>query len=182
MKKRALIIVAEGFEEIEAVACIDILRRAGIKAIAAGLGKKEVTGSHGIKMKPDISLDGAGDDFDALILPGGIPGADNLAASEKVNELIKKMNSSGKIVAAICASPAVVLAPSGILEGKKATCYPTLKKKLPAGVRYENKDTVVDSNIITSQGPATAISFALKITEHLAGSDTAKSLASGLLY
>ncbi len=182
MTKKALVVIAGGFEEIEAVTCIDVLRRADIEVTVAGLGKIDIKGAHDIKVTADISIDNADDNFDALVIPGGMPGAANLASSEKVNELIKKFNTSGKIIAAICASPAIVLAPAGVLEGKKATCYPGLEEKFTAGVKYIKQNVVVDSNIITSQGPATAMPFALKITENLSGSDTAESLASALLF
>ncbi|PIU39866.1 MAG: DJ-1 family protein, partial [Candidatus Omnitrophica bacterium CG07_land_8_20_14_0_80_50_8] len=124
MKKTALIVLADGFEEIEAVTPIDVLRRAGIEVIVAGVGKREVTGAHDITVETDLMLEQYQGIPDAVVLPGGMPGAANLNQSEALKDLLQKMKRAGKIIAAICASPAVVLAPNGILEGKKATCYP----------------------------------------------------------
>ncbi|MFH1691174.1 MAG: DJ-1/PfpI family protein [Candidatus Omnitrophota bacterium] len=118
MTKKAVIVLANGFEEIESVTVIDILRRAGVKIIIAGLGGKKITGSHGLVIETDTIFNEKEQDFDACILPGGGLGATNLAASKEVSAFIKQMNVQDKIIAAICASPAVVLAPTGILEKK----------------------------------------------------------------
>ncbi|NQU95794.1 MAG: DJ-1/PfpI family protein [Candidatus Omnitrophica bacterium] len=179
--KSALVILANGFEEIEAIAPVDILRRAGVKVTVAGLSGLEIEGAHGVKFTADSKLDGLKEEFDAVILPGGGLGAENLSKSYEVRVLVKEMHLKGKIVAAICASPAVVLAPMGILNDKKITCYPSEKNSLPSNVTFIDKPVVVDGLIVTSKGPGTAISFGLKLTELLLGKDAADSLKKKLL-
>ena len=179
-KKKILLILAEGFEEIEAIATFDVLKRSGLDVIVAGLSAKEIKSARNMIIKTDITLDKINEDFDALVFPGG-GGAEKLHESKKVTSLIKKMHSNGKIIAAICASPAVVLAPCGILEGKKITCYPSFKDKLPEGVNFIDKEVVVDDNIITSQGPGTAFSFGLKIAEILVGKKMANTVKQKML-
>ncbi len=177
MRKRALIILADGFEEIEAVNAIDILRRAGIEVTTAGINGIKVQGSHGITVIADKLLTSVvKENFDACILPGGSPGAKNLASSEKVNSIIKQMNKNGKIIAAICAAPAIALAPLGILQNKTATCYPGMQEKFSQETIYKEKAVVIDGNIITSRGPGTALPFALAIVEKLSGKKTCKKL------
>ncbi len=122
MAKKVVIILAEGFEEIEAITPIDVLRRAGVDLIIAGVGSKTIKGAHGIVFQTDITLDELKNLPDAIILPGGLPGAANLQKSEKVKELVKKMDAQKKLIGAICAAPALVLAPAGVLNGRKATC------------------------------------------------------------
>src|SRR5258708_6714111 len=121
MEKKALLILAEGFEEIEAIAPVDLLRRAGVEVITAGVSGYGITSARGVPIHADAKLADVSGDFDALILPGGGTGAKNLAASNKVLELVKEMFEQGKWVCAICASPAIVLFPTGILKGKTAT-------------------------------------------------------------
>lgn len=182
MKKTILILLADGFEEIEAVICIDILRRAGLKTITASLNEgKMVCGCHGIEIQADLELRNFSVLPDVLILPGGTVGSKNLSRSRKVLDLIKKCVASGKIVAAICAAPAVVLSPTGILDNKKFTCYPDLKNKLSATAVYVDKKVVVDGNIITSQGAGTAFHFALKIAEILKGVKTADIIKQAVI-
>ena len=170
-RKKALIVLADGFEEIEAIAVFDVLKRAGVLVTLAGLQKETVQSARGIKLTANILFKSAGDDFDALVLPGGGEGAKNLSRSDKLANCIKKMNEEGKIIAAICASPVVVLSPTGILSGKKVTCYPSHKNELPKTVTFLNEEVVVDSNIITSQGPGTATLFGLKLAELLVGEE-----------
>lgn len=176
MAKKAIIILANGFEEIETISVIDILRRAGVDIIVAGLGGKRISGSHNVIVETDTVFKGTEKDFDACILPGGSLGASNLAASKDVRAFIKKMNSHNRIIAAICASPAVVLAPTGILENRSMTCYPGCEKNLKKTIRHKNESVVIDENIITSQGPGTALKFALTITEELCGKETAQRI------
>lgn len=172
MTKKAIIVLAEGFEEIEAVAVIDILRRAGIDLTIAGLDDLKVQGSHGITILADMLLDKSGSNYDACIFPGGMPGATHLGVSEDVQKLIQKMNSEKKLIAAICASPAIVLAPTGILKNKKATCFPGMQTHFGTDISYKTDSVVIDGNIITSRGPATALVFSLKIVEKLIGKET----------
>lgn len=180
MPKKAIVILAEGFEEIEAVTCIDILRRADIEVTVAGLSE-QVTGSRGVIITADKKLDDIATDFDACILPGGMPGATNLVSSEKVKSTIKDLNQRGKIIAAICASPAVVLAPIGVLENKSATCYPGMEGHFDNNTQYKTDNVVIDGNIITSRGPATALAFSLAIVEALCGKEVSNNLKKATL-
>lgn len=181
MRKRALIILADGFEEIEAITVIDILRRANIEVITAGINDIKVQGSHGIIVIADKTLPAIKGDFDACVLPGGMPGAKNLSSSAKVNSLIKQMDKGGKIIAAICASPAIVLAPLGVLQNKTATCYPGMQERFLQGTIYKKEAVVIDGHIITSRGPGTALLFALAIVEKLSGKETSKKVEKDVL-
>lgn len=181
MSKKAVVILAEGFEEIEAVTIIDILRRAGVDVTVAGLGNLKIKGSHGINITTDKKLDECGLDYDACIFPGGMPGATNLAASEKVKKLIEKMNSEGKLIAAICASPAVVLSPTGVLKNKSATCYPGMESNFSKDTFYKEDGVVADGNIITSRGPATALEFSFVTVEKLLGKAVSDKLRKSTL-
>lgn len=177
MDKKILILLAEGFEEIEAVTSIDILRRAKLDVIIASVNDANVVkGAHGISIKADIRLRDFEGLPDAIVLPGGMPGSENLANSAKVTELIKRTNLAGKIIAAICAAPAIVLAPTGILDGKKATCYPQCESSFGTRTTYIDREVVVDGNIITSRGPGTALQFALTIVKHLVGDEIADTV------
>ncbi len=181
MRKKALIILADGFEEIEAITAIDILRRAGIEVITTGINDIKVQGSHGITVIADTTLPSIKDDFDACILPGGMPGATNLASSEKVNSILTEMNKNGKIIAAICAAPAIVLAPLGILQNKTATCFPDMQENFSRKTIYKEEAVIIDGNIITSRGPGTALLFALAIVEKLSGKETCRELKKAVL-
>ena len=181
MPKTAVVILAEGFEEVEAIAPVDVLRRAGVRVTIAGATERQVKSSRQIGVQTDILLRELKEMPDAVILPGGIPGATNLAKSQEVGEFVKKMNAAGKIVAAICAAPAAVLAPLGILNGKKATCYPGCEEDFKPGT-VPSKDRVVeDGNLITSQGPGTALEFALVIAARLAGRAMAENVRGKML-
>lgn len=180
-QKKVLIVLAQGFEEIEAVTVIDVLRRAGCSVTAAGLDSMTVKGSRAVTVAADKKLDEAGEDFDAIVLPGGSEGARNLAASEKVGAIIKKFNQEGKVVAAICAAPSVVLAPLGILAHKAVTGYPGMLDGFGKDTAYKEDDVVESGNIITSRGPATALSFSLAIAEKLVGRDIAEKVKKATL-
>jgi len=182
MKKIALIVLAEGFEEIEAVTPVDILRRVGIEVTIAGLRKRSVTGAHGIKIETDILFSEYKTLPDAVIFPGGMPGAENLASSLEVKDLIIKMNAKKKLIAAICASPAILLAPMGILDGQKATCFPGCEKNFESTIEFTKQKTVQVKNIITSQGPGTAADFGLKIAENLTSKSAADMIAQQMLF
>lgn len=182
MTKKVLVLLAEGFEEIEAVTVIDVLRRAGIKTVSAGIDKKLVKGSRGIIIETDCCLlSNAPLDFDAIALPGGTKGAQNLAASKIVNDLILKTNKENKLICAICAAPALVLAPLGILNNKSATCYPEMEENFDKTTKHQAKNVVIDENIITSRGPSTAMEFALTIVETLCGKEIKDKVKNGLL-
>jgi len=175
----AIIILMDGFEEIEAVTCIDILRRAEVDVVVLGLESMDVRGSRNINIKTDILFDDYNGDFDAVVLPGG-PGTNKLADSEKLIEFIKKANKDKKICAAICAAP-TVFAKAGILTGKKATCYPGLEERLTGAVHLTDS-VVVDENIVTSRAVGTAIPFSLKLVEALVGEEAANKIRSAILY
>jgi 4-methyl-5(b-hydroxyethyl)-thiazole monophosphate biosynthesis len=188
MAKKAVVFLAEGFEEVEAVTPVDYLRRAGVEAVMVSAGRGEVvTGSHGIPVKAGAALGDlvkqgrlAPAFWDAVVLPGGLPGADNLAASAEIGAFIKEMAAAGKWVCAICASPAVVLAPLGVLEGKKFTCYPGMEKAV-SGARWSGDRVVIDGNIITSRGAGTAGDFAAAVIGKLVSEDAAVKLAQSVL-
>lgn len=180
MTKKAVIILAEGFEDIETVTPIDILRRAGIDVTVAGLSEIKVRGARGTTVVADKLLGDAGSDFDLCVLPGG-SGAAKLAASKTVGSLVMDMYSKGKVIAAICAAPALVLSPLGILKGKKATSFPGEKANMDKEAIYKEDSVVVDGNIITSRAPGTALLFSLAIVEKLAGRDTAEKIRKATL-
>jgi len=176
VSKRLAVILADGFEEIEAVTVIDILRRAELEVIICGLKAGMATGAHDLKIAVDMKLDDLKTNLDGIVLPGGMPGATHLAASKKVKDIIVKMHSEGKIVAAICASPAVVLAPTGILSGRKATVYPGMEDGFGKDTIFSKDSVVVDGNIITSRAPGTALIFALAIVKKLKGAKEAEEI------
>lgn len=171
-----MIILADGFEEIEAVSCIDILRRSGAEVVVAGLRNKEVKASRGLVVVADTTLDKAGNLFDALILPGGSLGAKNLSSSERVKNLILEAAAKNKVIAAICASPAIVLAPLGILRNRSATCYPGMENYFEKSTSFKNEPVVIDGNIITSRGAGTAFLFALAIAEKMGSPEKRKQI------
>jgi 4-methyl-5(b-hydroxyethyl)-thiazole monophosphate biosynthesis len=196
MAKKALVLLAPGFEEVEAVNPIDYLRRSGIEVTVAaleatgGAESREVAGSHGIGLRVDMGLaelvaeaggiPGLCRTLDAVVLPGGMPGASNLAASGDTAALLGAMARDGRIITAICASPAVVLAPLGLLKGRRFTCYPGMEKGLEGGFWSEDP-VVVDGNLITSRGAGTAGTFAIAIINALLGPDAGARIARSVL-
>lgn len=173
----ALVFLATGFEEIEAVTVVDILRRCGVDVTVAGLAADAVEGAHGMRLVPDTTVEEVVvSDFDAVICPGGAPGFENLRKDKRVIAMIREAFTSNKLVAAICASPAV-LSDAGILKNRVCTIYPGMEKELERGGGKPSSDiVVVDGNIITSRGPATALPFALELAEKLAGKSVAKNV------
>lgn len=166
---RVLIPLAHGCEEIEAVTVADILRRAGITVITAGLESGPVRASRGTVLLPDATLDDVLDDqFDMIVLPGGMPGSEHLKNDHRVAALLKNMASSGKFVAAICAAP-MALHAAGLLQGRRATSFPGVLDRLPGSHELLKDKVVVDGQIVTSRGPGTAMDFALTLVELLAG-------------
>lgn len=180
--KKVVVILADGFEEIEAVTSIDILRRADLDVTLAGVGRRSINGAHDIEIETDMEISQYRGIPDALVLPGGVPGVNNLAGSGKVNKLIRKTFEKGNIIAAICAAPAYVLGPAGVLKDKKATGYPGSEGLLRKKARFVDRNVVCDGNIITSKGPGTAAHFALKLVEVLAGKAAARSVKKKTLY
>jgi 4-methyl-5(b-hydroxyethyl)-thiazole monophosphate biosynthesis len=174
MSKTAVVLLTEGAEEIEAITPGDVLHRAGIDVTYAGVGGLEFMGGHHVPLRAECTIEELGEIlFDAVIIPGGGRGAENLHKSEAVNELIKRHHAEGKIIAAICASPAVVLAPLGLLERKHATCYPGLERRFSPDVMHCTTNVVVDGKIVTSRGPGTAMEFSLKLAELMTGAPNA---------
>jgi 4-methyl-5(b-hydroxyethyl)-thiazole monophosphate biosynthesis len=181
MRKKAVVILMNGFEEIEAFSVIDILRRGGVDVVTVTPGGDKVNGAHDIITLVDKDLaDIVSDEFDALILPGGQPGTNNLKANPRVIELVREFYKTGKIVSAICAAPSV-LAVAGILDNKRATSYPGSLDGFD-NVQKLDDLVVIDGNIITSRGPATAPLFAFVLLERLADKSIADKLKKGMLY
>ena len=177
------IYMADGFEEVEAITVYDLLKRAEIEFKTVSImEKKEVEGAHGLKLYADVLFDDAtADDCEMMIFPGGMPGAKYLSKHEGLLSQLKSFINEEKWVAAICAAPALVLSGNNLISGKKATCYPGMKGKME-GIEYLEEDVVVDGKIITSRGPATAMSFALEIIKQLKGEDVYSEVAEGLLF
>ena len=175
-----LVPLAQGCEEIEAVTIIDILRRAGIMVISAGLNAQPVRASRNTVLIPDTTLDEAlKQTFDMVVLPGGQPGANNLQADTRITSLLQKMSKQGQYVCAICAAPAV-LAKAGILENKHTTSYPGALKGYDK-IKLESSAIVEDGKIITSRGPGTAMDFALLLVERLAGKAKREEVETALV-
>lgn len=177
---RVLVPLADGLEELEAVTILDVLRRGGIEAVGAALGESlQVHGSRGVTLLADAVWDSLDlESFDALALPGGGKGTEALAADERVIDAVRAFDAAGKFVTAICAAP-TVLAAAGVLEGRRATCYPSCAPQL--GAAFDEAPVIADGNIITSQGPGTAMLFALVLVRHFTDEETARRVAEGLL-
>ena len=176
---KVMVPLANGFEEIEALTVVDILRRAGIDVDTVGVIGSVIEGAHGVRVMVDRTLHRISpDEYDAIILPGGNPGYKNLGKSAKVVEILKNFNKQKKLICAICGAPSI-LAKEGLLNDKKATIYPGNERLLayPRGSRV-----VEDENIITSQGPGTAIEFALKIVERLLDKNVSERLKRDLVF
>lgn len=179
---KVLVPLAQGCEELEAVSIIDLLRRAGVEVVAASLSEGPVTCSGGVVLIPDTSLDAVlDDDFDMIVLPGGLPGADHLDEDERILRLLKRMAEQGKYTAAICAAPKV-LASAGLLRGKQATSYPGVIDAMQlADTRYVDQAVVSDGQVITSRGPGTAMDFALALIEKLVGEERRQTVEAALV-
>jgi len=176
-----LVPLAQGCEELEAVTVIDLLRRAGIDVITAGLDAQPVRASRGVTLVPDMSLEAALRlEFDMIVLPGGLPGADHLRDDPRVIGLLKKMAAADRYTAAICAAPRV-LAHAGLLDGKRATSFPgALDVDAVPGIDYQEAPVVMDDKVITSRGPGTAMDFALTLIETLVGKQQRDEVEAGL--
>lgn len=176
---KILVPLAEGFEEIEAVTILDVLRRAGLDTTSAGLTGNPVRGSHGIPVMADEPLAGLRpDDFGAIVLPGGMPGSDNLKKSDTVISFIQSIYRRGGVTAALCAAP-MVLGHAGVLAGKKATCFPGFESEMK-GATPTGSPVEVDGTIITARGPGCAIPFALALVEALAGKTMMRELRDAM--
>ena len=181
MKKVALYL-AEGFEEIEALATVDILRRAEIDVDIVSIDNElDVVGSHGIKVMANLKIDNLKlKKYAMMILPGGMPGTINLDSSHMLKEQILEFKSKDKYICAICAAP-MILGKMGLLDGKMATCYPGVEEHLLGATYRPDMSVVVDGKIVTSRGAGTAMKFALKLVEILKGSELSKKLEESLL-
>lgn len=174
--------LAEGFEEVEAVAPIDLLRRAGIDVKTVSItDEKIVTGARNIPFVCDITLkDVKEDEAELIILPGGMPGTINLLNCKPLMDMVDSLNGKGKRIAAICAAPAKLLGERGLLKGKKATCYPGMEE-LFIDAKFSEESVVTDGNITTSRGLGTAVKFGLELVRLLCGEKAAKDLAEGVV-
>ena len=182
MSKKVLVPIADGTEEMEAVAIIDILRRAGAEVTVASVDDLRITTARGLKIEADCLLADCRDEtFDLIALPGGIPGAEHLRDSEILTGLLKKQKEEGRLLGAICASPVVVLNHHGLLAGLKATSYPTFSGQLENREAVEEK-VVVDNRIVTSRGVGTALDFSLALVALLFGQDKSDEVARTIVY
>jgi len=179
---RVLVPLAQGCEELEAVTIIDLLRRAGIEVTSAGLGAGNVTASRGVTLIPDTDLESAlKSNYDMIVLPGGLPGADHLDNDERIRSILKKMADDNRYTAAICAAPKV-LANAGVLAGKTVTSYPGLLDNLGlSDTTLSNEAVVRDGKVVTSRGPGTAIDFALELIEVLSGEEKRNEVETALV-
>ena len=196
MSKKVIVLLAEGFEEVEAITPVDYLRRAGIDVTTAAIGikkgKNAVKSARGIPIVADATFSslvegGKTGEWDGVVVPGGIPGSDNLAASADVGAFLVEMAGAGKLVSAICAAPARVLSPLGLLKGKNFTCFPGEEEKVlaagsesPCAVWKEDR-VVIDGNLITSRSAGTAGEFACAIISYLLGKGEGEKIAEKVL-
>jgi 4-methyl-5(b-hydroxyethyl)-thiazole monophosphate biosynthesis len=182
MAKHVLVAIADGIEEIEAVTVIDVLRRAGVAVCVASVSGKTVTAAHDIRIIADQHIsECVNETFEMIVLPGGMPGAEHLRDSEALRQMLMRQDQDDRYIAALCASPAVVLQGIGLLRGRQATCYPSFVDQL------ENKEragdpVVIDGRIITSQGPGTALLFAFALVQVLCGKTAAEKLSAQMLF
>ena len=176
-----LVPLAEGFEEIEAVTIIDVLRRADLDVTVAGLEPGPVRGAHGVTFDTDCPLSEIESDrIHMLVLPGGMPGTTNLQEDERILALLRELHGSGRPVAAICAAP-MVLATAGLLDGCSATSHPTVRDRLGSARVVDDERVVRAGTVVTSQGPGTSLEFALELVSQLAGPEKARELAEAML-
>jgi 4-methyl-5(b-hydroxyethyl)-thiazole monophosphate biosynthesis len=178
--KSVAVLLAPGFEEIEAITVIDVLRRADIQVTVAGIREGEITGSHEITVRPDKTLDEIlPEAFDMVVLPGGLPGTDHLREDPRVLAFVQAMARAGKHTCAICAAPTVLEA-AGVTAGRAVTSHPVVQEALK-GLDYREERVVVDGTVVTSRGAGTAMEFALELVRILAGSERADLLAQMML-
>ena len=180
MPMRVLVPVADGSEELETVAIVDVLRRAGAEVILASVDGFSVRASKGVKIITDTVIGACTEGvYDAIVIPGGMPGAEHLRDSEELTGILKAHAGAGRLVAAVCAAPAVVLEPHGFLAGRKATCHPDFRDALQQAIPVD-EPVVVDGNIVTSRGAGWAVDFALTVAGILYDPDTRRDVARGL--
>ena len=177
------VFLANGFEEVEALAPVDMLRRAKLDVTTVGVTGKTVTGSHGIPVTADITAEelNIGADMEMIVLPGGMPGTTNLYADKRVTDAVRTMADAGKYVAAICAAPSIILGGMGLLEGKKATCYPGMEDGM-TGATPVKANAVTDGKIITGCGVGGALDFACELITALCGKAKADEIAESVVH
>jgi protein deglycase len=182
MTTRAVITVADGVEDLECVTLIDVLRRAEIEVVVASIeNRRMITCARGTRLTADAMLvDVLAQEFDLIVLPGGMPGAQRLGEHEPLAERVRQQAKAGKFYAAICAAPAMALQPFGVLRQRRMTCYPSFSDHL-SGCSFVDEPVVVDGNCITSQGPGTALAFALTLVEQLRGKGIRRQVAEAML-
>ena len=178
MAKKVFVFFADGCEEVEALAPVDMLRRAGADVTVVGVRAKTQVSSHGISVNTDVALSelGTEKDFDMLVLPGGIPGTNYLDASKEVDAYVSRAVKEGKFIGAICAAPSIVLGSRNILDKKKATCYPGMEPGMKGHIPTDKK-VVVDGNIITASGVGVSVEFGLALVGALYGKKVQDDLA-----
>ncbi len=176
------VMFADGFEEIEALTIVDVMRRAGMPVVTMSIyDAPEAIGAHGVTVVADEAFDpDMLEDAEWLICPGGMPGASNLAENETLCDILREQNEKGEKLAAICASPSVIFGPLGLLQGRDAVCYPGMEEGME-GANVLNQRVAVDGNIVTGNGPASAAKFALTIAAISMGDDVANEVAAGML-
>ena len=182
---KVYVFLADGFEDIEALIPVDVLRRGGVEVVTVSATDLPlVQSAHGVNIEADVLFEQADfGDADLLMLPGGMPGASNLFEHEGVRRAVSNQAAAGRKVAAICAAPAVVLAQMGLLQGRQATCYPGFEQTLEAnGATYTADLVTVDGNITTAEGPAAAFPYAYELLEQLVSPETAQQVAVGMRY
>ncbi len=174
------ILLANGFEEIEALTPLDVLRRAGVTVETVGIGAKTIIGAHGIPVIADVTdSEACAEDYDGVIFPGGMPGAVNLDSAEFTDKIIDSVKAKGGILAAICAAP-LVLGRRGLLDGKKATCYPGFESELK-GAHVLSDGVVTDGNIVTAKGMGVALAFAKELTALLVSAEEAERISKAVM-
>jgi len=179
--KKVLVPLADGFEEIEAVTVIDVLRRAELEVVVAGLTEGVLVGSRGVRVEPDTTLDRVDPTgFDVVVLPGGLAGAEAMMADERVLDLVRAHRAAGRTTAAICAAP-MVLAAAGVEEGLEVTSHPSVRARLGRASVRDAPRVVRSGDVLTSQGPGTAMEFALALVADLAGEDVKDALAAAMV-
>jgi len=181
MTRKVLVPVADGTEEIEAVCIIDVLRRAGTDVTVASVNDLQITASRGVKLVADKLIAACMQDtYDLIVLPGGIPGAENLRDSEELTQLLRQQKEADRLYGAICAAPAVVLEHHGLIGNLKATCHPAFADRLSDSAG-DSARVVVDGRCVTSQGPGTALEFAVELVALLYGREKAKEVADPMI-
>lgn len=176
------VVLAPGFEEIEAITIIDVLRRAELDVRVVGTEGLDVTGAHAITVRADATLDDVDEatEWAAVVLPGGIPGATNLRDDARVQALVKRQHAAGRTVGAICAAP-IALESAGVLAGRRATSYPAFAEHLASASEVSTEAVVADGHVVTSRGVGTALAFAHRLVAALRDEDTARTLADAML-